>query len=393
MCDKKTTDDFIDHNNLLTHPLETFDDMRQRCPIAHSPDNNLNKGWWAFSHAEVKQVISDEKTFSNIVSTHRSVPNGLDHPEHSRYRKLIEPFFNKAHIKAFTPQCQRIAKRLALTVKNQKNVNVIANMAEQFSVQVQCEFLGWPDDLHEPLRRWAHDNHAATLAGNRPAMDEIAQRFSGYIDTLLTARRANLAQVEDDVTNEILSATVNIEGRQQPISDADIVSIMRNWTMGEIGTIAAAMGIMLHFLAINPALQQHLRDNRQDVPEAIEEMLRRHGPLVTNRRKATRDVTLGGRTIKAGELITVNWVAANRDDGVFADANEFKWGRDQHQSLLYGAGVHVCPGAPLARLELQTMLQAVLDHSGRFTLTKHKKPISAHYPASGYSALWLDFND
>jgi len=59
--------------------------------------------------------------------------------------------------------------------------------------------------------------------------------------------------------------------------------------------------------------------------------------------------------------------------------------------LLYGAGVHVCPGAPLARLELQTMLQAVLDYSGRFSLSNNKTATTAHYPASGYSALWLDF--
>jgi cytochrome P450 len=148
---------------------------------------------------------------------------------------------------------------------------------------------------------------------------------------------------------------------------------------------------MLHFLASRPVLQQHLREHRKDIPEAVEEMLRRHGPLVTNRRRATQDVTLGQKIIKVGDIVTVNWVAANRDEGVFSNPDEFQWGRDHSQSLLYGAGLHVCPGAPLARLELQTMLTAVLEYSGAFTQSPNRPAQTAHYPASGYRHLWLDF--
>lgn len=390
MCDEKIQDsNFIHQDDFLNRPLESFDSMRQHCPVAHSRD----KGWWVFRHADVTRVITDEKNFSNQVSAHRSVPNGLDRPEHTPYRELIEPFFNAAHITAFAPTCRQIAKQLAQAVAGRQSVNVIAEIAEQFSVRVQCEFLGWPEKLHQPLRRWARDNHAATLAGDRPAMEEIAERFTGYIHQLLAERRAATQQRPQDVTDEIMNATIKTDehGKATPISDADIVSIMRNWTMGEVGTIAASVGIMLHFLAVNPSVQQHLRDHPEDVAEAVEEMLRRHGPLVTNRRKATRDVIVRGCPIKAGETVTVNWLAANRDDEAFANADEFQWGRDHSKSLLYGAGVHVCPGAPLARLELQTMLQAVLDYSGRFSLSKNKTATTAHYPASGYSALWLDF--
>lgn len=372
-------------DELTRCPVKSFDRMRQHCPVAHAPNH---KGWWVYSHAEVMRVITDEHTFSNVVSRHRSVPNGLDQPEHTPFRQLIEPFFDPSHLEDFAPVCQQLTRQLAQSVAGQQAVDV-TDMAEQFSVQAQCAFLGWPARLHEPLRRWAHDNHAATLAGDTQAMEEIAERFTGYIHELLAERRAKPQQHSADVTAEIMNATVG--ERDTPINDADIVSIMRNWTMGEIGTIAASVGIMLHFLATQPALQQHLREHREDIPEAVEEMLRRHGPLVTNRRRATQEVTLGEQTIEAGDTVTVNWVAANRDESVFANPDEFQWGRDHSHNLLYGAGLHVCPGAPLARLELQTMLNAVLDYSGGFKLTPHQPPQTAHYPASGYRHLWLDF--
>jgi cytochrome P450 len=379
------TDTTLTLDELKRCPVASFDRMRQHCPVAHAPNR---KGWWVYSHAEVRRVITDEHRFSNVVSQHRSVPNGLDQPEHTPFRQLIEPYFDQSHLQAFAPLCQQIAQSLAQSVAGQQAVDVM-EMAEQFSVQIQCAFLGWPARLHQPLRRWARDNHAATLTGDTTAMEEIAERFTGYIHELLAERRAHPQQHRNDVTAEIMNATVG--EHDTPISDTDIVSIMRNWTMGEIGTIAASVGIMLHFLATQPALQQHLREHREDIPEAVEEMLRRHGPLVTNRRRATQEVTLGEQTIKAGDTVTVNWVAANRDESVFANPDEFQWGRDHSHNLLYGAGLHVCPGAPLARLELQTMLTAVLDYSGEFTLTPHQSPQTAHYPASGYRHLWLDF--
>jgi len=130
---------------------------------------------------------------------------------------------------------------------------------------------------------------------------------------------------------------------------------------------------------------------RLRIPEAVDEILRIHGPLITNRRKAIRELTLGERTIATGDKLTLNWISANRDESVFPEPHNFRWGRDHDQNLLYGAGLHVCPGAPLARLELRVLLEELLKIPCRFRLTPGTSPVIAHYPASGYQALWLNF--
>src|SRR5690606_9835042 len=116
----------------------------------------------------------------------------------------------------------------------------------------------------------------------------------------------------------------------------------------------------MEFLATHPAIQRQLRDSPAQLPVAIDEILRIHAPLILNRRITTREVELAGHRLPAGTRIAVLWASANRDETVFGDPDEFRLDRDPELNLLYGAGVHVCPGAPLARLELLSVMQALL---------------------------------
>jgi cytochrome P450 len=114
--------------------------------------------------------------------------------------------------------------------------------------------------------------------------------------------------------------------------------------------------------------------------------------LKTPVRQAARAVEIGGRKIAAGERLTLIWASANRDEAVFGDPDEFRLDRDPSQNLLYGAGIHVCPGAPLARLELRILMEELLARTRRIALVPGKPAVKAMYPASGFSALplWVD---
>ena len=138
-------------------------------------------------------------------------------------------------------------------------------------------------------------------------------------------------------------------------------------------------------------VQQQVRTQPAVLPEAIEEILRLYGPLLANRRVTTRAVEIGGRTIGAGERISLNWVAANRDGRVFTDPQSFRLGRDASANLLYGAGIHVCPGAPLARMELRVATLALLDGTTAISPIAQRAPSHAVYPASGFVILPLQF--
>ena len=358
-----------------------YDEMRRRCPIAHSEF----MGWSLFRHEDVTRVLHDHKTFSNAVSQHLSVPDGMDPPEHTAYRRVIEPYFSAERMGAFEPVCRGIAGKLVEDLSGRGAVEFMAGAALPFAAQVQCAFLGWPAALQQPLVRWTRKNHEATRARDRKTMSDLALEFEGMVDDLLETRQQAGAGPETDLTAALMLEKV--WGR--PLSNEEVASILRNWTVGEIGTISAAVGILAHHLAVHADLQNQLRAKPELLPPAIEEILRLHGPLVSNRRVARRPVEIGGRKIAAGERITLMWMAANRDERVFDDSSSFRLDRAQDQNLLYGAGIHACPGAPLARLELRVFLEELLSHTSEISSVAEKELQLAVYPASGFAILPL----
>ena len=366
---------------VLSDQIGAYDRMRETCPVAHSD----YLGWSLFRHQDVLQVLGDHETFSNVVSRHPSVPNGMDPPEHTLYRRMIKPYFAPERITAFEPVFRQIAHDLVASLGRAPSCDVVRDFAEPYAVRIQCGFLGWPQTLHAPLLQWIYKNRAATLARDGEATAAVALEFDGHIRSQLKLREQAGADAGDDLTTCLLRQT--IDGHR--LDHSRIVSILRNWTVGELGTIAACVGIILHFLAERPDVQSQLRRDRSQLPPAIEEILRLHGPLISNRRVATRAVTISGRTFKAGDRITVMWASANRDGAAFADEKQFHPERDQSLNLLYGAGIHVCPGAQLARMQLFVVLDELLDGLDPFALLPGSQPVRAIYPASGFSSLFL----
>lgn len=368
---------------VLRDQLAAYDEMRERCPVACSDF----LGWSLFRHEDLLRVLNEPGTFSSAVSSHVSVPNGMDPPEHTEYRRLIEPYFRPERMEAFEPQCREITANLVRSLPGRDKVELIGEFAQPFALRVQCAFLGWPAEMHEPLRVWTQKNHHATLAQDRAAMTKIAREFEGYVDDLLERRRAAGARASQDVTTSLLQ--LRVSGR--PLRDGEIVSILRNWTVGEIGTISAAIGILVHYFSEHADLQQRLRAEPSLLPAAIDEVLRIHGPLPANRRITTRAVEIGNRKIGARERISLIWVSANRDGRVFEDPETFRLDRDPDVNLLYGKGIHVCPGAPLARLEMRVVMEELFGRTTRFKPASGGPPTKAVYPTSGFATLPIRF--
>lgn len=368
-------------DTVLSDQIAAYDAMRHRCPVAHSAYLNYS----LFRHEDVMRALLDHQSFSNTVSSHPSVPNGMDPPQHTLYRHVIEPYFSAKRMAGFEPACREIAVNLVEDLPTAGEIDLMTAFADDFALQVQSAFLGWPNDLHEPLRQWTRKNHAATLARDRVALEQVAFEFDGYIRDLLAVRREAGIEAPDDITTSLLRERVG----ERLLNDDEIVSILRNWTVGELSTISASVGILIHYLAAYPDLQQQLREQASLLPAAIDEILRIHAPLIANRRITTVPVEIGDRNLSAGERITLIWASANRDEAVFGDPNEFRLDRDPAKNLLYGAGVHVCPGAPLARLELRIIIEELLKRADRIAPVPGKNPVKAVYPSSGFTSLPL----
>ena len=364
--------------------IAAYDALRRRCPVAHS--DYLH--WSLLRHGDVMRVLNDHQTFSNAVSGHVSVPNGMDPPLHTAYRRLIEPYFDPPRMQAFEPVCQRIALELVARLPADGACELMADFADEFALRIQCAFLGWPDDLRAPLRAWIRDNHKARLAHDRAALAAVAHEFDRHVQKQLDARRQAGTDAPQDVMTQLMHERVDLGTGERALNDEELTSILRNWTVGELGTIAACVGIVAQYLAEHMALQDRLHAEPALLPAAIDEILRIHAPLIANRRIALHAAQFNGRCIEVGERISLIWAAANRDEAVFGDPDEFRLDRDPALNLLYGAGIHVCPGAPLARLELRVVMQQLLA-ARRLTPLAGQAPRRAVYPASGFARLPL----
>ena len=358
-----------------------FDNLRERCPVVRDPA----QGWLLFRHADILQVVHDHETFSNQVSRHLSVPNGIDPPEHELYRRIVEPYFSSEYMDAFEPRCRAIAARLIRQAVAAGPLEFMDEVAVAFAARAQCASLGWPAQLQGPLVSWTRRNQQATRAGDRERLSRLAQEFRDQVEGLLEERRQAGVGPEADLTARLMHERAH----DRPLTTGEIVSILRNWTVGEVGTIAASVGILAHHLAADPDLQELLRGNPQLLPSAIDELLRLDGPLVSNRRRATRPAVIDGQAIEAGEQLSLIWIAANRDPRVFEQPDEFRLDRDSADNLLYGAGIHACPGAPLARLELRVVMEELLEATDAIEPVAEPAPVRAVWPAAGFERLPL----
>ncbi|WP_372966549.1 cytochrome P450 [Marinobacter sp.] len=368
---------------VLQDQIRAYDTMRKQCPVAWSDYQQ----WTLFRHADLMQVLEDHKTFSNAVSVHLSVPNGMDPPEHTPYRRVIEPYFGPEPMARFEPQCREVARTLVQRLPKNEPVNVVEALSRPFALQIQCAFMGWPENLHQPLADWVQKNHQATLARDRQAMAEVAQEFDGYIRDLLNTRRQAGGQAPNDVTTSLMREQVN----GKPMTDEQLISLLRNWTVGELATISASVSILVNYLAQHPALLRELKAAPDQLPLAIDEILRMDAPLISNRRVTTRDVNVGGKVISAGEKITILWASANRDEEVFGNPDDFCPQKNADKNLLYGAGVHECPGAPLARMELKVLMEELLKPLEALEMVKEHASERAMFPTGGFNVLPILF--
>ena len=134
-------------NEVMRDQRAAYDEMRRRCPVAYSEF----LGWSLFRHEDVTRVLLDHETFSNAVSKHLSVPNGMNPPEHTAYRRIIEPYFSTERMATFEPVCREIVTKLVRDLLARNEVEFMADAALPFAELVQCAFLGWPAELHGRL--------------------------------------------------------------------------------------------------------------------------------------------------------------------------------------------------------------------------------------------------
>ncbi|MEO5651890.1 MAG: cytochrome P450 [Marmoricola sp.] len=358
----------------------TYDALRSRCAVVHRDGK-----WVILRHAEVVAAASDPVTFSSQSASRRAIPNTLDGTDHAAYRAVVDRYLSDERVAGEEKQCRGHAIAIVDALPRGVTVKTIANIGIPFAVRSQSSWLGWPPELEAELVEWIADNLAATRSGKRARTSEVAERFDRLIRGLLDARRG---APPDDVTSQLMNDTVF--GR--PLADEEIVSILRNWTAGDLGSLATSVGVVVHFLAHDPQVQQELRalvraGDRAALELAIAEILRIDDPFVSNRRVTTRAVEVGGEQIPEGGQVLLNWTAANRDPAVFGDPDHYDPTRNAGANLVFGTGPHACPGKSLTLMELRVILEELLTRTRWIESAPDRAAVREAPPVGGWARV------
>lgn len=377
MADHETTSWDPQDPAVLQDQRRAYDEMRERCPVAHSEA----LGWSLFNHRDLTSVTANPVAFSS--DTKRlAIPNGMDPPQHTEYRELLEPYFRSDRLASFEPRSRQIARGLLDRLVERVDVEAIADFVDPFAHQALCAFMGWPVEDWNRISGWTHGNQDAAFRHDREAGARLAREFAKYVTDMLQARRS------EGSSSDLMGDLVQTRVHDKALSDDQTVSLLRTWTAGH-GTVAAALGIVIRYLAEDHELQASLRARPDLLGAAIWEILRVDGPLVANNRSAAQDVEVDGRTIRAGEQISLMWIAANRDPAVFSDPDLVVLDRDRAGNLLFGAGIHRCLGEDLALLNLRVGMEELLRSVARFELALSSAPVRNVYPSNGLITLPL----
>lgn len=348
-------------------------------------------------HADVVAAARTPEVFSSAVSRFLQLPNGLDGEEHATFRRLIDPYFTDERMTVLAPALREVARELcAETVREAGrgagavSCDAVGDLGSRFAVRSMTRWLGWPADLEPTLLEWMADNQAATRSGQLEATADVARRYDEIIRSVLAPRRDSGDDAEgrpQDVTAELMRD----QTLGRPLRDEEVISILRNWTGGDLGSIALSLGVVLHYLSTHQELQDRIRSGipRRGLTAIIDEVLRIDDPFVSNRRVTTCPVSRAGLQVPEGRRVVLNWTSANRDERVFGDPDRFDPEGNAGKNLVYGTGPHVCPGRPLATLELCVAVEEIVAAFTDVALDPDRRPERSITPTGGYSSVPL----
>ena len=314
-------------------------------------------GCWVVTHYDdVREVYENDDLFTTqgvaqfqalVGETWPSIPLGIDPPMHAKYRGFLNEFFFPRALKRLEDQVRAIAGEMIDAVADKGEVDLTYEIGRVFPVRIFFNLMGYPMSVFEQFLHWENEIlHTEDLERMKAAVRGVLD----YIKSFVEEERRN--PKPGTVTNAIVYG--GIDGRS--FTDEEIMGMMFFLWLGGLDTVASTTAQMFRRLALDPELQDFLRNNPDAIPSAIEEFLRTQ-PLVNSRRTLKRDHTWHGVTMKKGERVMCLVGAANFDPDKFQNPRVFDPMRKNNAHVTFITGRHICLGAHLARRELRILLE------------------------------------
>ena len=364
-----------DFDPLRPESFNTFHDeftiLRRECPVARS--NAWNGFWAVLRYDDVLAVAKDPGLFTtgvqNVVPklafTGRRPPLHLDPPEHTPYRRALNPYFTPEKMERIEPALREIVSGLLQPLIDAGGGDICAEYTHRLPGYVFAEFFNLTPELGMAIREATRAFVDAVQRFELEGVKETSLALYDIARTIIAMRRAEPLDPADDPTTGLLAARLDGE----PLPDDMLLGTIRQFIVVGMVAPCVLIGSMTVHLARHPEVAERLRADPSLIPAAVEEYLRLLTPYRGFARTPTRDVEIGGRLIRKDEPIAIVYASANRDESVFPAPEEFVLDRPNiNRHLAFGAGPHRCAGAPLATLMLRVTLEELLARTSAIEL-------------------------
>jgi len=295
----------------------------------------------------------------------------LDAPEHRRRRRLVSAGFTPEAVKVRQPRVRQVCDEIIDTVCETGSCDLVSAIAAPLPLVMIADMLGFPSDDWSKLLEWSDTMLISQGSPDPEAFVRAADAFTewdAYVRHQIAERRAH------GITDDLLGALAHGDIDGDRLDDTTLVYEALLILIGGDETSRHVISGGMEALLNHPGQLQALKDDRELLPGAVEEMLRWVTPIKNMNRNATRDVELHGQTIKAGQNVLLLYPSANRDETVFTDPEAFDIRREPNDHVAFGFGAHLCLGHRLARAEIAGMVDRLLDRFDDLALATDDPP-------------------
>lgn len=315
---------------------------------------------WIFTqHAIIEEGFADWEKFSSKRGANAAVmdaewlllPVEADRPDHSHYRKVLQPLFTPSALSNRISTAQTLCDELIDGFIAKGECEFISEFASILPNAIVISLMGMPGGMLPQFLAWEHEVIRGETIEDRLA---AGKAIIDYLKQFIAEQQADPENASD-----LMRAIFNGRMPDRPFTEAEILGFVYLMFIAGLDTVYNTLGWIMSHLANDPALQQHLRDNPQDIPAAIEEFSRAYGVSAPSRTVA-EDMIFHGVPMKAGEAVLLPTVLAGRDPRAWADPHTVNITR-KPRHITFGIGPHVCLGVHLAKREMRIMIESFLS--------------------------------
>ena len=407
---KSVTDfDFFDPE-VIESPYEFYQVLREQAPVYQLPGTDI---FMVSRLEDIKQTAKDTATFSSdfmhVLKGPEPCPEAaeiyasgiepvdtlltMDPPRHKIYRSLINKVFSAKRVEKMHDYIEQIADELIDDFIDKGECEFVRDFATPLPVYVIADQLGVPRADLRKIKSWS-DAFASRLGGMASPEEEVENarlivEYQRYMERVIEDRRAN---PRDDMISDLVNTPID-GGRLMNLQEA-VSMIEQLLVAGNETTTSALSGGVLSLIHLSDQLQKML-DDPAIINNAVEEILRLESPSAGLWRVVTRDTEIRGVAIPKGSLVMLRYAAGNRDERVFDAPEEMDVCRQNaNDHLAFGQGTHFCPGAMLARKEMQVAFTKLLQRLTNIRLVEGKNDLT-HWPnvvLRGLKSLTISFD-